>query len=584
MHGGHATVAHAMPSLDVPGEFLRHAVLDTVVPHASNIDLEAALTSALEEGAEDLPSVLSYIPQRSVLFFDEFCTARVVLRLSNCSQSSLKSHLQNLDIRVDVFAIDPAEAVAENPTPTRDLIFSGVVDTRADPLVVVNEFEGETGEGNHVYVIWNIETFLRRPRIRIQHPSIIFIASASLNPAETRQHDSREDAYLPSLVPASTNVLQPLATDIAFHQKDPFLPASRLLRVVPAKYSEDPIYNVLQDSGHPTRIVAAASARIRYSRLNSFCGRPTTVANLDFEVTPFLNCEVTFDRADLRLSGGSIEILTDGAGLVPPVTCHPRDDITLIYKLTPEYGPDSRDSTTVSVSPLDISLEAIIKVSEDCRPRILMQWTTNIDFSMALNPNFGAPSQALQRTNRPTSLSTGAGSGGTPTNRTSLRERAYSATDMGVTMSFSGPQSVDVGRPFSWSVFIVNRSTTPRKFAMVAIPRRKVANARGHVARPSSSSMSNRRSDQVAEAVTDDNIVHAMQKSVAGQEADLVCLSTDVRVGPLLPGTCFATELKFLPLAVGSLRLESVRLIDVNTNETTDIRDLPDILSLRQDV
>ncbi|KAL4950607.1 TRAPP trafficking subunit Trs65-domain-containing protein [Aspergillus filifer] len=578
-----------MESHDAPGEFLRHAVLDTVVPLASNIDLEAALTSALEEGAEDLPSVLSHIPQRSVLFFDEFCTPRIVLRLANCSQNSLKTHLQDLEIRLDAFAIDPAEAVAENPTPTRDLIFSGVVDTQADPLVVVNEFEGEAGEGNHVYVIWNIETFLKRPRIRIQHPSVIFIASASLNPGESRQHDTREDAYLPSLVPASTNVLQPLTTDPGFEIKDPFLPASRLLRVVPAKYSEDPIYNVLQESGHPTRIVPAASARIRYSRLNSFSGRPTTIANLDFEVTPFLNCEVVFDKADLRLSDGTIKLLTDGPGLAPPVTCYPRDDITLMYKLTPEYGPDSRDSTTVLVSTLDISLEAIIKVADDCNPRILMQWTTNIDFSMALNPNFGAPSQALQRTNRPTSLSTrpsraNTASGENQMRRPSLRERAYSAADMGVTMSFSGPPSVVVGKPFSWSVFIVNRSSTPRKFSMVAIPRRKVSNARGHVARPSSSSMSNRRSDQVAEAVTDDNIVHAMQKSVAGQEADLICLSTDVRVGPLLPGTCFATELKFLPLAVGSLRLESVRLIDGITNETSDIRDLPDILSLGQDV
>jgi hypothetical protein len=58
-----------MPSLDIPGEFLRHAVLDTVVPHASNIDLEAALAKALEGGADDLTSVLSLIPQRSLLFF-----------------------------------------------------------------------------------------------------------------------------------------------------------------------------------------------------------------------------------------------------------------------------------------------------------------------------------------------------------------------------------------------------------------------------------------------------------------------------------------------------------------------------------
>lgn len=58
-----------MPGLEIPGEFLRHAVLDTVVPHAPAIGIEGALTSALEDGADDLPSVLSSIPQRSLLFF-----------------------------------------------------------------------------------------------------------------------------------------------------------------------------------------------------------------------------------------------------------------------------------------------------------------------------------------------------------------------------------------------------------------------------------------------------------------------------------------------------------------------------------
>ncbi|KAK1150202.1 hypothetical protein N8T08_000104 [Aspergillus melleus] len=575
-----------MPSFDVPGEFLRHAVLDTFVPHAPGTDLEAALTSALEGGADDLSSVLSLIPQRSLLFFDEFCTVRVVLRLSNCSQASLKHHLQNLEVKLDAFAIDPAETVGENPTPTRDLIFSGVVSPEEEPLVVVNEFEGESGSGNHVYVIWSVEAFLKRPRIRIQHPSFLFIASASLNPSEARQRGSREDDYLPSLVPASTNILQPLASDKAFPQKDPFLPASRLLRVVPAKYSEDPIYNVEQESGHPIRVVPAASARIRYSRLNSFCGRPTTIASLDFEVTPFLNCDVVFEKADLRISDGTIETLSDTPGLLPPVTCRPRDDITLIYKLTPEYGPDPNPSTTVMISVLDISLEATVKLSEDCNPRILMQWRTNVDFSMALNPTFGGPSQALQRNNRPASLPMTPNQSNSlsgPANRSSLRDRAYSTTSLGVTVSFSGPSNVEVGKPFSWNVFIVNRSTHPRKFAMVGIPRRKRADPRGHTARPSSSSLSSRKEVQVAEAVTDDNIVHAMQKNVAGQEVELVCLSTDVRVGPLLPGTCFATELKLLPLAVGSLRMESVRLVEVNTNETTDIRDLPDIQAFSLD-
>ncbi|KAJ5370410.1 uncharacterized protein N7496_006502 [Penicillium cataractarum] len=149
-----------MPGLEIPGEFLRHAVLDTVVPHAPAIDIEGALTSALEDGADDLPSVLSSIPQRSLLFFDESLPIRVVLRLSDCTDTILKHYLPRLEVRLDVFAVDPAETVAENPTPAREVIFSGIVDTREEPLVIFNEFEGEDGTGNHVYLIWSMETFL----------------------------------------------------------------------------------------------------------------------------------------------------------------------------------------------------------------------------------------------------------------------------------------------------------------------------------------------------------------------------------------------------------------------------------------
>lgn len=338
------------------------------------------------------------------------------------------------------------------------------------------------------------------------------------------------------MVPASSNILQPLSSDKTFQQKDPFLPASRLLRVVPATFTEDPIYNVYQQTGHPIRVVAAASARIRYSRLNSYSALPTTVASLDFEITPFLSCDVILDKADLYLSDGTVETLSDIPELTPPITCSPRDDVTLVYKLASEFGPDPNPSSTVTPSILDISLGAVILLSDDCRPRISMQWRTNVDFSLPLNPTFGSPTPTLQRNNRPASLPmnpshSNTNSGIPPPSRSSIRERAYSGTDLAVSISFSGPASVEVGKPFSWDVFIVNRSTVPRKFAMIGIPRRKRVDPRGHVARPSSSSMSSRKEIQVAEAVTDDNIVHAMQKSVAGQEAELLCLNTEIRIG-----------------------------------------------------
>ncbi|KAL2003554.1 hypothetical protein VTN02DRAFT_3337 [Thermoascus thermophilus] len=570
-----------MPGSDLHGEFLRHAVLDTVVPHAPDLDIEAALTSSLEKGAGDLPSVLSSIPQRSLLFFDEFATVRVVLRLSNCSEHSLKSRLPRLEVRLDAFAVSPTDTGIEGSAAARDLIFSGVVDDKEEPLVVVNAFEGDKGSGNHVYVIWKISAFLNRPRVRIQHPSVVFTAYATLNPPSRSTGAPREDVYLPTLVPASSNVFSPLAADPALKNADPFLPASRLLRVVPATHAEEPIYNIQQQTQNPIRIVPAASARIRYSRLNTFSGRPTTIASLDFEVTPFLNCDVVLDKAEVHLSDGQVENLSTASGLTLPLTCRPRDDITLLYKLTPAYEPDANRSTTAMVSVLDISLGGVILLSDDCKPRISMEWKANVDFSMPLNPTIDGP------TNRPASLSVSSAQingtpGAPPSNRSSLRQRASSTTDMGVTISFSGPVSVEVSKPFNWDVFIVNRSGVPRKFAMIGIPRRKRADPRSHVARPSSSSASNPREKQVAEAVTDDNIVHAMQKNAAGQDAELVCLSADVRVGPLLPGTCHSTELKLLPLTPGPLYLEAVRLIDVNTNESTDIKDLPDIVAFEK--
>lgn len=373
---------------------------------------------------------------------------------------------------------------------------------------------------------------IERPRIRIQHPSLLFIASASLNPSDGCHQDDSEDDYLPSLIPASTNMLQPLSSDKSLKHKEPFLPASRLLRVVPTTYDQEPIYNIQQQHGHPFRVVPAASARIRYSRLNSYTGVPLTAASLDFEVTPYLTSEVSFNKADLQLSEGTIESMSDAPGLALPLVCRPRDDVTLMYRLTPEYGPETNPSSTAIVSTLAISLEATILVDDDCQPRISMQWKTNVDFSVALNPTYGGPSPALQRANRPTNLSVSTQGGiPAPSNRSSLRERAYSVTDVGITISFSGPVRVQVGCAFSWSVFIVNRSNMPRKFALIAIPRRKRVDPRGHVARPSSSSITSRKEDQVAEAVTDDNIVHARQKSVAGQEVELISLSTDIRVG-----------------------------------------------------
>jgi hypothetical protein len=47
-----------------------------------------------------------------------------------------------------------------------------------------------------------------------------------------------------------------------------------------------------------------------------------------------------------------------------------------------------------------------------------------------------------------------------------------------------------------------------------------------------------------------------------------------------MPSACHTTELRFVPLATGLLTLEGVRVVDLNTNETTECRELPSIVAM----
>lgn len=47
----------------------------------------------------------------------------------------------------------------------------------------------------------------------------------------------------------------------------------------------------------------------------------------------------------------------------------------------------------------------------------------------------------------------------------------------------------------------------------------------------------------------------------------------------LVPGACYTADIKFIALTAGVLSVEGLRIIDLATNETTDIRDLPAIVA-----
>ncbi|EGE04858.1 hypothetical protein TEQG_04031 [Trichophyton equinum CBS 127.97] len=547
-------------------QFLQDATLDTVIPHASDLNIEELLGS-IQESSGDPGTYLSKIQQRQLLFFDEHITLYLVLCLSDFPKDSLEACISNLSVRFEVFAIDeggPNEP-GEEEQSSKDLIYSQTVDKKDDPFVIVDEAVEDGGDGNHAYVIWKSEAFLYRPRVRLRHPSVVFTASASFSP-QGSQTSASNDQYLPRLTPASTNIFQPLTA--AGEDIDPYLPASRILRLVPSTQPEGSMYNIQQTSYHPIRIIPAASARIRYSRSATVLKKLSTTASLDFEATPFTSYEVVLEEANLSLTNGTVEPLAQAIGFSPPISCPARDDISLVYKLISSEFADGAPVTSM----LDISLKVTVLVSDECRPKISMRWRTSVDFSRPTSQSLGGVSNVLRRS------IISRGSDESTQEPTTPQVTSFAPTDHGVKISFFGPPSVEVGKPFDWDVFIVNTSTKARKFGLSAVPFRSRLDARTHVPRPSSSS-SIKRADEVADAVIDENIVYAMQQNAAPHETDLLCLSTDSKIGPLHPSTCHSTRLRLLPLSPGLLHLEVVRLIDLASNETMEIRDLPDIVA-----
>lgn len=113
------------------------------------------------------------------------------------------------------------------------------------------------------------------------------------------------------------------------------------------------------------------------------------------------------------------------------------------------------------------------------------------------------------------------------------QQRATLVPDSGVTLTLTAPKEVYVGQPFTWDVFLVNRSNKSQKFAIVVIPKRKFGEHKSHVSRTSVSSAvaSQRRDIDHADATMEENRLYALQKSNSKEAVEIVCLSTDLRLG-----------------------------------------------------
>lgn len=585
-------------------EIQESARLELVIPQASDLDISQAISKTLEDSSKPAATYAGGIPavatiaQRDSLFYDETLPVFVVLQILIPLEESLyESYLSRLAVSLEVAAVDGQKRQTDYGGKGHEqlhLLFQTVVDEKETQRILL-------GDDSQRLAIWKLEVPLGHPRARLNNPRVIFTASTTIRPTEL-QKSVIEDEYITSRQPVGLNLLESFSDDPYLSSIAPRLSASRVSRVIPVTQAPQ---QALRPFGYASKrsfnIYPAINIRLRYSRI--FSGtKQTIIASLDLEVTPFGDCDVTIESVDIALSGGRADALEDISSSTLPIECRPRDDITFLYTLTQtDLLPTSSDPIPIPsnspVRPISVSLRATAHLSSVCHPKIFTNWTTTVDFSPPpVTPSF-PPTPGIQRTHRPPSL----GSiihGATVSSSTGIRPVYQPAqpspniaftppilsspsfasfqnqeSALGLTITFAGPSRVYVGEVFLWTVFVVNRSQRARKLALIVPPkRRKVGEGKVLPPRPAG--------DDATESVLDENVVYQTHRAQYLEPAELVPLVNDVRVGPLLPSACHTAELRFIALATGVLNVEGVRVVDLVTNETTDCRDLPSIVSV----
>ncbi|KAL2158521.1 hypothetical protein VTH06DRAFT_4288 [Thermothelomyces fergusii] len=584
-------------ALPVADAFLERSYLTYIVPFATDFRPEEALRDA----GNSIAGAIAGIEQRDQLFFDETVDVYLILRAPYADEPALRSHLRRLVVTLDAHIVNGAPADRDGAPPAAEPIYSGVVEDAGQAFVVAEE-EPPAGQGpRHAYAVWKLPVFLSRPRMRLQLPSVVFSGAASvrLDPEPSDRPGPPGDGYLPSCAPSGMNLLDSFADDPFLDGVRPRLSAQRVTKVAPLTRPKDALRRIGGLQALRLRIYPVLHTRVRFSRPNTSPPSPSVVALLDIDFTPYFDCEATLDRLSLAVTDGTVEDLNGQDGMRLPLGCVAHDHLTFLYKLAPQQ----RDAAAVrkAGSPgaeLTIAIEVVLLVRpggepDPCTPRLVMRWTTGIDFTPPVNPGFGQPrAPPMQRAHRPSQLSIGGVDSQPLVSPSVIRPDALPALeaaaartttveaalpDFGLTMTLAGPPGpVALGREFAWSVFVLRVVRPPSSSSTPAPTPTATATTTTAAAAAAAGAAGPRRDPPpVADAVLDETVVHAMQRASAVDAPELVCLSADVRIGPLAPHACAVAELRFLALREGVVGLEAVRVVDLATQEHADVRDLP---------
>ncbi|KAK6208203.1 hypothetical protein LQW54_006984 [Pestalotiopsis sp. IQ-011] len=579
-------------------EFIDNSTLSYFIPLSTDFDVEESFRPNGESNA----SALDSIEHRESLFFDESVDVYLALKTPSVEEKVLRSSLRRLVVSLEARIVNNGIADRDSARAS-EIVYSGTVEETQEPIII-SKNDDDDGEGC-CFAVWKLSVFLSRPRIRLQSPSVVFMANAAFRPAELSLSTQLNDGFLPSGVASGLNLLESLGNDPGMNGIQPRLSALRVSRVAPLTQQSRDLSKPIKSSPKQLalRIAPAVHSRIRFARPNTTPPSPAIIAMLEIDFTPFFDCEMSLASISMSVADGKVEDLSSQPEMSLPMSCVAHDHITFLYRIVPEEMEALAKNPT---RDLNIAIEmTALEQPGICTPKLTMAWTTNVDFTLPVNPGFGSALQPIQRSHRPSQLSInsilslGSPAIARPDSLPSLEaanKADGNAPDLGITVTFTGPppaEKIYPGQIFAWSVLVVNRSPPSshapgRKLALVVIPKRRRNETRVNRAQsispvstttnPLPQSKAPHAARDVADAVLDDHIIHSIQRSSVVDSTEVVSLSADVRVGPLAPGSCHVVELRFMAVKTGILGIEAVRVVDLVSGEHVDIRELPAII------
>ena len=363
---------------------------------------------------------------------------------------------------------------------------------------------------------------------------MIFKLSAALQPAQPSRENAAEQ-YLPDGVPLPSNILQPLEKDASLRGVIPQLSTLRFTRRSQATEAlQREILPINVVSRKPFRAIPALSSRVKFHRSPFRVGTPSLVAALELDIPTFVQHPIEIKDIRLHLANGVVTSLGDEKIQALPMLCNPRDSIVWLYSIKPSVASVGAVPASLSQA-LEVTINVLIHVSTLCRPAIEIRFKANADFSISLPPSQAKTAQSAQRNVKTTNLVPGAHAAPGQVQTAAALQGApgvSNETKLGIVIQFSAQETVHVGKPFKWGIFVINRSSRQRKLGLTMLSKRKSGGEKRISSRPTSTNATaTNKTGSVADPFVDDNLLYTMIKSQAPEFTPLVCLNSDLRVG-----------------------------------------------------